>query len=209
MLNFFAGLLTENPILLISMSISFFLWFYLLLFVMVTICVRNMFAWSFDQIMPVALTKVTDRTRSPWIATVVVAILAWVLLWASIFTPLFDYIFNYIAIFSIAFWITSFAAMLLPYRKPELFASAPDIVRLKVLGIPLITIAGAVNFVLFSLILYTSFTLPAFAGPVGPIAIAFVLGIYAVGLIIYFGVAALRKRQGINLSLLYREIPPE
>ena len=208
-LNFFAGLLTKSPILLISMSISFFLWFYLLLFVMVTICVRNMFAWSFDQIMPVALTKVTNRTRSPWTATVVVAILAWALLWASIFTPLFDYIFNYIAIFSIAFWITSFAAMLLPYRKPELFESAPAMVRRRVFGIPLITIAGAVNFVLFSLILYTSFTLPAFAGPVGPWAIAFVLGIYAVGLIIYFGVAALRKRQGINLSLLYREIPPE
>ena len=76
-------------------------------------------------------------------------------------------------------------------------------------GIPLITIAGVVNFVLFSLILYSSFTLPAFAGPVGPIAIAFVLGIYIVGLIIYFVVASVRKRQGINLDLLYSEIPPE
>ena len=55
-LNFFAGLLTTNPLMLILMDISFFLWNYLLLFVMVTICVRNMFAWSFDQIMPIALT---------------------------------------------------------------------------------------------------------------------------------------------------------
>jgi amino acid transporter len=208
-LNFFAGLLTSNPILLVLMSISFFLWYYLLLHVMVTICVRNMFAWSFDQIMPVGLTKVTDKSRSPWMATVVVAFLAWVLLWASIFTPLFDFIFNYIAIFAIAFWITSFAAILLPYRKPELFESAPDMVKRKVWGIPLITIAGVVNFVLFSLILYSSFTLPSFAGPVGPTAIAFVLGIYIVGLIVYFVVASVRKRQGINLNLLYSEIPPE
>lgn len=208
-LNFFAGLLTDNPVLLFFMAISFFLWFYLLLFVMVTICVRNMFAWSIDQLMPVALTKVTDKSRSPWMATVVVAILAWVLLWASIFTPLFDFIFNYIAIFAIAFWITSFAAIMLPYRKPDLFNAAPDMVKRKVGGIPLITIAGAVNFVLFSIILYSSYTLPAFAGPVGPIAIAFVLGIYIVGLLLYFVVAAIRRRQGVDLSLLYSEIPPE
>lgn len=208
-LNFFAGVLTTNPILLFFMGISFFLWFYLLLFVMVSICVRNMFAWSFDQIMPVALTKVTDKTRFPWAATIVVATLAWVLLWASIFTPLFDFIFNYIAIFAIAFWITSFAAMLLPFRKPELFESAPDIVKRRVAGIPLITIAGVVNFVLFSLILYSSYTLPAFSGPVGPIAIAFVLGIYIVGLIIYYVVASIRKKQGVDLDLLYTEIPPE
>jgi APA family basic amino acid/polyamine antiporter len=208
-LNFFAGLLTTNPVLLILMDISFFLWNYLLLFVMVTICVRNMFAWSFDQIMPVALTKVTGKTRSPWAATVVVAVIAWVLLWASIFTPLFDYIFNYIAIFAIAFWITSFAAILLPYRKRDLFEAAPDMVKRRVFGVPLITIAGVVNLVLFTIILYSSFTLPAFAGPVGTIAVAFVLGIYVVGLVIYFVAAAIRRQQGVDLNLLYSEIPPE
>lgn len=208
-LNFFAGLLTSNGLLLVLMDISFFLWHYLLLFVMFTICVRNLFAWSFDQIMPVWLTKVTQKTRAPWTATIAVAVVALILLWASIFTPLFDYIFNYIAIFSIAFWITSFAAILLPYRKPDLFNSAPDMVRQKVAGIPLVTIAGVVNLILFSLILYSSFALPAFSGPVGPIAIAFVLGIYVVGVVIYFVAAGIRKGQGVDLDLLYGEIPPE
>jgi len=208
-LNFFAGLLTTNPLLLIIMDVSFFLWYYLLLFVMFTICVRNLFAWSFDQVMPVGMTAVTERTRTPWVATIVVAILAEILLWASIFTPLFDYVFNYITIFAIAFWITSFAAILLPYRKRELFESAPDMVRRTVAGIPLVTIAGIVNLVLFSLILYTSFTLPAFSGPVGPTAIAFVVGIYVVGVVIYFVAAAVRRRQGIDLGLLYSDIPPE
>ncbi len=208
-LNFFAGLLTTNPVLLILIGISFFLWNYLLLFVMVTICVRNMFAWSFDQIMPVALTKVTDKSRSPWVATVTVGVISWVLLWASIFTSLFDYIFNYIAIFAIAFWITSFAAILLPYRKRELFNAAPDMVKRRVLGIPLITIAGVVNLVLFTIILWSSYTLPAFSGPVGWVAIAFVLGIYVVGVVIYFIVAAIRRGQGVDLNLLYSEIPPE
>jgi hypothetical protein len=76
-------------------------------------------------------------------------------------------------------------------------------------GVPLITIAGVINLILFTLILYSSFTLPAFSGPVGPVAIAFVLGIYIVGLIIYFVVAAIRRQQGVDLDLLYSEIPPE
>lgn len=208
-LNFFASLLTSNALLLVLMDISFFLWYYLLLFVMFTICVRNLFAWSFDQITPVWLTKVTQKTRSPWSATVAVGVIALILLWASIFTPLFDYVFNYIAIFSIAFWITSFAAILLPYRKPELFAAAPDMVRKRIAGVPLVTIAGVVNLILFSLILYSSFSLPAFSGPVGPIAIAFLLGIYVVGVVIYFIAAGIRRGQGVDLNLLYGEIPPE
>jgi basic amino acid/polyamine antiporter, APA family len=210
-LNFFAGLLTTNPVMLILMALSFFLWNYLLLFVMVTICVRNMFAWSFDQIMPVALTTVTEKSRSPSVATIVVGVIAWVLLALSIFTALFNYIFNYIAIFAVAFWITSFAAILLPYRRRQLYEAAPDIVRRQVFGMPLITVAGVVNLVLFSIILYASFTSPALAGvgPVGTRAIAIVFGIYVVGLVVYFVAAAIRKRQGVDLNLLYSEIPPD
>lgn len=208
-LNFFAGVLTENALLNILMGVSFFLWHYLLLFTMSTIVVRNMFAWAFDHIMPAGLTQVTDRTRTPWVATLTVAALALVLLWASIFTPLFDYVFNYIAIFAIAFWITSFAAILLPYRRRELFEAAPPNVRRKIGGVPLLTIAGVVNLILFSIILYSSFTLPAFSGPIGPVAIAFLAGIYVSGLVVYFVAAALRQRQAIDLNLLYGEIPPE
>lgn len=208
-LNFFASVLTKNPILLILMDISFFLWHFLLLFTMFTICVRNMFAWAFDRIMPNWLTKVTDQSRAPWSATIVVAVLAWILLALSIFTPLFDYVFNYIVIFGIAFWITSFAAILLPYRRKELFEAAPTLVQAKIAGIPLVTIAGVINLILFSLILYSGFSLPAFSGPVGPVAIAFVLGIYVTGVVIYFIAAAIRQREGVDLNLLYGEIPPE
>jgi amino acid transporter len=208
-MNFFAGVLTKNPVWLILIALSFFLWNFLLLFVMCTICVRNMFAWAFDKVMPLGLTKVTEKTRVPITATIVVIILAWILMWFSIFTPLFDYVFNYIAIFSIAFWITSFAAIFLPYRRPELFEGAPTTVKARWFGIPVVTIAGVINLVLFSLILYSSFALPAFSGPVGPVAIAFVLGIYVAGIVVYFIVAGLRKREGVNLNLLYGEIPPE
>jgi len=208
-LNFFVGVLTKNVVVNTLIGISFFLWHYLLLFVMFTIIVRNMFAWAFDRIMPSKLTSITHGTHAPWVAIVVASACIETLLALFAFTTLFSYVYNYIVIFSVAFWFTSFAAILLPYRRRDLFEAAPPAVRRRVLGVPLVTIAGVINLILFTLILYDSFKLPAFSGPTGKWATIFVIAIYASGLAIYFAVAAGRRRGGVNLDLLYGEIPPE
>ena len=101
-MNFFAGMLTSSPVLIILISLSFFLWHYLLLIVIFAAISRNLFAWAFDKLMPIGLTKVTDRTRTPLRAIIVIAILGWILLVLSIYTSLFDYVFNYIVIFVFA-----------------------------------------------------------------------------------------------------------
>lgn len=66
-----------------------------------------------------------------------------------------------------------------------------------------------ISVILFSLILYSSFALPAFSGPVGPYATGFVVGIYVAGLVIYYIARAYRRRAGIDLDLLHKEVPPE
>jgi APA family basic amino acid/polyamine antiporter len=208
-LNFFAGVLTTNVIINTIIGLSFFLWHFLLLFVMFTIIVRNMFAWSFDQIIPAKLTTMTKRTLAPWAAIVTASVVIEILLALFTFTTLFSYVYNYIVIFSVAFWFTSFAAILLPYRRKDLFDAAPPAIRRRVFGVPLVTIAGVLNLILFTLILYASFKLPAFSGPTGKWATIFVIAIYVVGLAIYFAVSAFKKRKGVDLSLLYGEIPPE
>ena len=208
-LNFFAGVLTTNSIVNTLIGLSFFLWHFLLLFVMFTIIVRNMFAWSFDQIFPAKLTAMTKSTLAPWAAIVVASVVIEILLALFTFTTLFSYVYNYIVIFSIAFWFTSFAAILLPYRRKDLFDAAPPSIRRRVFGVPLVTIAGVINLILFTLILYASFRLPAFSGPTGKWATLFVIAIYVSGLLIYFAVSAFKKRKGVDLSLLYGEIPPE
>jgi len=207
-MGFFSGLLAGNVPMNVIIGVSFFLWHYLLLVVMSTFCVRNIFAWSFDRIMPAKLTAVT-RYGSPWAAAITVVVLAWTLMTLWLFTPYFTYVVNYIVIFSIAFWITSWAAILLPYRRKELFEAAPEIVRKKVFGVPLIVIAGILNMFLFTLVLISSFMLPAFSGPVGLGATLFVVGIYLSGIIIYYIAYAYRKTKGIDLNMLYKELPPE
>jgi amino acid transporter len=208
-LNFFTGIMTDSTLLNVLMGLSFILWHALLLPVIGMICTRNLFAWSFDSVMPPQLATVSERNRAPWVAALVIIAIATVLLALYVFTSFFTIVVNYIVIFSVAFWVASFAAILLPYRRPELFNEAPQVVRRRIAGVPLITLLGIGNLVLFTLILIASFRTPAFSGPTGRRAIVFVVAIYVVGAIVYLAARALQRRRGVNVDLLYKEIPPE
>jgi amino acid transporter len=208
-LNFFVGLMTGSTVLNVIMGVSFILWNVLLLFVIAMICTRNLFAWSFDGVAPKQLATVSERTHAPWVAAILITAISIVLLALYVFSSFFTIVVNYIVIFSIAFWMASFAAIFLPYRRPDLFAQASEGARRKVLGIPVITLLGVGNLVLFTLILIASFKTPAFSGPTGSRANLFVVGIYVSGFILYFVARAVQKARGVNLDLLYKEIPPE
>jgi APA family basic amino acid/polyamine antiporter len=208
-LNLFTGIMTGSTILNVLMAVSFFLWNFMLLFVIAMVCTRNLFAWSVDRVLPDAITKVDRRFHAPWVATLIIVAAAEILLALYVFTTIFQNVSNYIALFSIAFWMASWAAILLPYRRPEIFNTAPDYVQRRVGGIPVITLLGVANLVLFTMVLYSAFKLPAFSGPTGTSAVLFVVGIYVAGAAIYFAAKAIQKRRGVNLELLYREIPPE
>lgn len=208
-LNFFVGIMTGSTILNVIMGVSFILWNVLLLFVIAMICTRNIFAWSFEGLAPSRLATVSERTHAPWVAAILITAIAVVLLALYIFTSFFTIVVNYIVIFSVAFWLASFAAILLPYRRRDLFEQAPETVKRRIGGIPVMTLLGVGNLVLFTLILIASFDTPAFSGPTSGRAIGFVVGIYASGVVLYFVSREVQRRRGVNLDLLYKEIPPE
>jgi amino acid transporter len=208
-LNFFVGLMTGSTVLNVIMGVSFILWNVLLLFVIAMICTRNLFAWSFDGVAPRQLATVSERTHAPWVAAILITAVSIVLLALYVFSSFFTIVVNYIVIFSIAFWMASFAAILLPYRRRDLFEQAPDAVKRRIAGVPVMTILGVGNLVLFTLILIASFKTPAFSGPTSGRANLFVAGIYVSGFILYFIARAVQRARGVNLDLLYKEIPPE
>jgi amino acid transporter len=208
-INLFAGMMTGSSVLNVLMALSFFIWPFILLFAMATVCSRNLFAWSFDRILPGAITKVDRRFSSPWVATLLIVAGIEVLMAFYVFTTFFQDITNYTAIFSIAFWLASWAAILLPYRRRDLFEAAPAAARRMVAGVPLMTIVGVGNLLLYTLSLIGVFRFPAFSGPNGTRAILFVVAIYASGILIYLVSMQVQRRRGVDLSLIYKEIPPE
>jgi amino acid transporter len=175
---------------------------------------RILFAWSFDRLIPEKFASVSKRTNTPIFALAVVAVL-------TIFVAGIDSYYSAVLggflattiIVAIAFLPNGVTAALLPFRRKDVYSVAPSVVQKKVGGFPLLTISGIVHAVGFGVLLFLVFLNPLAAGTnngaVGTGALAvIILGLLAS--ILFYPIArAIRKRSGLNLDLMYREIPPE
>ena len=75
-------------------------------------------------------------------------------------------------------------------------------------GIPLITVSGVITALFLGFNLYQWFTNDNYAVN-NSTSLWFMLGMYALALIIYVVAKIYRKSQGIDLSAIHREIPVE
>jgi APA family basic amino acid/polyamine antiporter len=99
----------------------------------------------------------------------------------------------------------------LPYLKPQLYEASP-IAKYKVAGIPLITIAGIIfgGFLLFLLYEWLIDPLGLYGiGLANTSSVIYMVVMYLLALVIYLGFRAYRKREGIDIDKVYREIPVE
>lgn len=206
-INFFMGT-TQGGIWNWILGIGFTLWVLMLVGVMIMIPIRCMFAWSMDRVVPSSLSAVTSN-GTPWVATVLALIVG------IVFVAIYDYTSFYtllanVTVISVLVWaLAGLAGALFPYVRKDLFRQAPDFVQRRVGGIPLITICGGLLVCLHIGILYYCFRTPAFSGPVSWRSILLVILVFTVPFGGYFVSRAVRKRQGIDLSLAFAEIPPE
>jgi len=206
-MSFFAGISTDSALFNVLIGLSTFLWFYLLLFVMAAICVRNLFAWSFDRLAPELLSNVSSKRGAPWIATLVVIAIAFIFMFIQVTLGLT--FMNYIALFSVCFLITGIAAIVFPFKRSDIYNQAPPIVRTRLFNVPLMSIAGVINTILFVFVLYSALTNPGISGVAGLFPTTVVMGIYGAGIIYYLVAKALKKNKGIDLAALQSEIPPD
>ncbi len=175
---------------------------------------RILFAWSFDRLIPEKFSSISERTHTPVLSLGLIAILT--ILVAGIDAYYAAVLGGFIAttiIVAIAFLPNGLTAALLPFRKKDIYSSAPALVTKKVGGFPLLTITGLIHAVSLCLLIVLVFLYPAAAGTntgslgTGPLAVI-LIGLLAS--ILFFPLAkAARKGAGIDLDLAFREIPPE
>lgn len=175
---------------------------------------RILFAWSFDRLIPSRFSSVSDRTRTPIFSLAIVAILTIIVAGLdSYYTAALGGFLATTIIVAIAFLPNGITAAVLPFRKKEVFDTAPSLVRRKIGGVPLITITGLIHAIGFAVLIILVFLNPVAAGTNNGIIGAGALGLILVGLvvaIIFYPVArAARKSSGLDLEMIYKEIPPE
>ncbi len=177
---------------------------------------RNLVAYAIDGLMPSALAWVSPRFHTPVVSLLVMGSLSIVSLAIYVFTPYFATLVGIFG-FLLTFIMVSLSAVLLPYRRPDLFASSP--VAWRVGAVPVMSIVGAISIVACLIMQWAYLNDPYSGISLNPSTLSegilgfgmFLLnvGIFLSGLVIYAVARWWRRRQGIDISLAYREIPVE
>lgn len=207
---------TDNPIVHMIIALTFLAAIFWIQPPAVLIATRNLFAWSFDRLLPGRLAYVNDRLHSPVIATIIVAVIIELFTLITIKTNYFGQLLGLAAFSALVGVIMSIAIIVFPYRRPDIFEKAPAFVRTRFLGLPAVVIWGALSTIVNGVLCYIAFTSPAFGGNSNILDPTFLKGVFftALGIIIpallYFVSRLINKNtRHLDIGQAYKDIPPE
>ena len=204
----FVAMLTHSTVLITIMGISFVLAFFIVFPITFLIASRNLFAWSFDRILPSKVAEVSDRTHSPIIANAIILVVAALFMAFVVYGPsaFLTMVYTAGAAELLTFVVVAVAASVFPWRRRELYLGSPA--AHKWFGLPAITVVGVLSlaiYIYFLIPLLTNNTLGANATP-GIIAMVVVV---VLPFLIYAISYLVNRRRGVDLGIAFRELPPE
>lgn len=173
---------------------------------LVTSLVRYLFSWSFDRLMPSWLADVNENLKAPVKATLLVGAMGIIGVLLYAFNTVVALV-DVTVIFEIGYAIFALSVALMPYVRKQVYERSVPVKR-KILGIPLVSLIGVSVFAFLMFILARTWGNPILL-PINIQTLASLGIIYAVGGIIYAIATQLNKKKGIEVSLLFQEIPPE
>lgn len=193
------------PIIGIFMGIAFIFWTYAWMPISLVSSTRPIMAWSFDRLFPQMFSNVHPTYRTPVNAILLGALMGWISL------ALFS--FDVYGLLSgtagefLVLGIVCLAAIILPYRWKKLYDGSS--VAWYILGIPVLSIIGVLGLISTIYMEYLLITDPIDGLLVNPKYAWASLIVFASGFIIYPIIRAMRQREGVDVTLASREIPPE
>ena len=177
------------------------------IYVYVFTCVRLLFAWAFDRVVPTWFAEVNARTGAPVNAVITSAIIAIIFQALWLFTPLL----NYFAFIVLGWGIMAAVASLTGFavaRRSDLLEAAPEFAKAKVGSVPVVAVLAFASLLISIFMAYVG-TIPAVVGEIVPEYVAFLVGLYILGFVIYYASYAYHKSKGIPLDMVFKQLPPE
>ncbi|MGO9196277.1 MAG: APC family permease [Acidimicrobiales bacterium] len=203
-----AGWLVHNQAFQIALILVMGLWFFGWVGTLFLSSTRVIFAAAFDRVLPDAAATVSEKRKVPMASLVLmllpaVGLSALYAYWGNFHT----YTLDATLVIAVTYLFSAFAAFILPWRKPELWKASPAS-RFKVLGVPIVPFAGLVTMGLIIFNLYYWLSNSAY-GVNSRDSLYFMGIMYLLAIFLYTGARIVRKRQGIDLGLINKEIPVE
>jgi amino acid transporter len=168
---------------------------------------RVVFATAFDRVLPEGAAKVS-KSGVPYVALALMLIPSIPIAWLYAFnSDFFNWTLAATMVIAITFAGSAIAAAILPWRKPEIYNASP-IAKYRVLGLPLITVTaiGFLALLVFCLIKWLFDDVYAL-NDTG--SLIYMGSLYVAAFVIYAVSRVWRKRQGIDMRMVHKEIPVE
>ena len=209
--HFLASVTLNVPVLTFLIVGSFLFWSLPAMVGNVYQPVRAVFAWSFDRLLPAKLADVNPRTHSPVPAILtVMGLVTAMLIWSVSATTFATWLALGVLAGVVCIVIVAVAAFMFPSRRKDLYLNSPA--NQKFLGIPVLRIVSPLSALVMVFLVWAVLNYPALAIGTPEHAWwvpAFIGGIVVVGLLLYYIPKMVRKSQGIDIDLVYKELPPE
>lgn len=201
------GILTQSPLITVLTSLGLALWMWMWIPAMHTFGVRAVVAWSFDRVAPAPLANISEKYHTPIVAITVTTIVNLIFMALFVFTPWFSRIVILIEAAVLAWSVVLAAGIFFPYLRPQLYEKSP-LAGKTVFGLPVMTVACFLGFIAAQFYFWTLFFDPNAAGH-EPTQVAIVAGVFVLGLVFYYVMKMIRRAQGVDVTLAFKEIPIE
>src|ERR671918_741268 len=168
---------------------------------------RVVFATAFDRVLPEAAAKVSPN-GVPYIALALMLIPSLPIAYFYAYDEeFFSWTLAATFVIAVTFAGSAIAAAILPWRKPEIYNASP-IARYRIAGAPLITVT-AVGFLVILVFCLVKWVTDDVYGLNDSGSLIYMGCLYVVAFGIYLASRLLRKRQGIDMAMVHKEIPAE
>ena len=204
----FAGWLVHNTVFQVVLILALSLWFFGWVGTLFLSSTRVIFAAAFDRVLPDRAAEVSEKRQVPLYSLILMLLPAAALSAVYAYSSTFrNYTLDATLVIAVTYLFSAIAVVILPWRKPELWASSPAS-RFKVFGVPIVPAAGWVTIALLVFDLYEWFSNDLYFVN-NRDSLYFMAAMYVLAIVVYIFARIIRRRQGIDLSLINKEIPVE
>jgi basic amino acid/polyamine antiporter, APA family len=179
---------------------------------------RIVLAWALDRQVPEWFSVVNERTNAP-LRVIVLAVLLGAVFYVLTFfgLSLASTVFFGILLAGLTWIMPGLNAILIPYRRPDLFQLTNN--TGKFLGLPRLVWYGILWLVFIVPVYAAAFVWPVIQGLLAsggaylalsnPSGVGWALVFIVVAIVIYFVMRAVNIRRGINVKMIFQELPPD
>ncbi len=204
----FAGWLVHNTAFQVALILVLSLWFFGWVGTLFLSSTRVIFAAAFDRVLPDRAAEVSEKRRVPFYSLILMLLPAVGLSALYAFNTTFaSYTLDATLVIAVTYLFSAIAVVILPLRKPDLWYASPAS-KVKLFGVPVVPVSGVITIALLAFNLYEWLSNDLYFVN-KPSSLVYMGCMYVLAIIIYVGARIIRNRQGIDLSLINKEIPVE